>query len=69
MLILTGFAVVAMATATTVFCSQSSNVSSVLMQNVEALAEGETPTVDCQGADQECLKVTSGDTTFVFYKN
>lgn len=68
MLLFAGVAFVAMAAVTTVFYSQSKSLSSVLLQNVEALANDEVVHVDCPGGDSECAVIDAGSLTITFYK-
>jgi hypothetical protein len=50
--------------------SQSNDLSTVLLANMEALAqESETPRYSCPDGSSECVRVTRGNTVHIYYKD
>jgi len=43
-------------------------LSELAMENVEALAGGESVTVECPGGRTECARVIMGNTVHLYYK-
>lgn len=72
--IIFGIAVLAIAATVTLNVNletkKSGEVPSLALANIEALADTEDPpTYDCPGGSTECVRVTRGNETHIFYKS